>query len=247
MKPTFLYIKRHTITGKYYFGKTVKHPEKYKGSGVYWRRHIAKHGEEYVETVWFCLFYEFTDLQQFALSFSELNNIDTSDNWCNHIYETGLDGGSLPGKGNGVFGKPSHWRGKKQTAEHKQKVIDSRLRRFTEIGHGPKLSEEHKLKISNSLSKLFEDPSKNPMFGKFGKDNPNFGKKRSEEFKQAQSERMKGEKNGMFGKHLSDEAKKKKSEKMTGYQYEKVLCPHCERLVGINSKRWHFDNCKLKS
>lgn len=31
-KPTFLYLKQHSVTGKLYFGKTVsKDPSKYKG------------------------------------------------------------------------------------------------------------------------------------------------------------------------------------------------------------------------
>lgn len=50
--PTYLYIKQHTITGKLYFGKTIKDPEKYMGSGTHWKRHINKHGKEHVETLW---------------------------------------------------------------------------------------------------------------------------------------------------------------------------------------------------
>jgi hypothetical protein len=30
-KPTWLYIKQHTVTGLKYFGKTTRNPEKYKG------------------------------------------------------------------------------------------------------------------------------------------------------------------------------------------------------------------------
>lgn len=54
--PTYLYIKRHTITGKLYFGKTTKTDmdfSKYKGSGKHWSNHIKKHGKEHVETIWF--------------------------------------------------------------------------------------------------------------------------------------------------------------------------------------------------
>ncbi len=46
-KPTYLYIKTHNKTGMKYFGKTVSEdPEKYSGSGVYWKRHIEKHGND---------------------------------------------------------------------------------------------------------------------------------------------------------------------------------------------------------
>ena len=51
--PTYLYIKQHSITKKMYFGKTTRpDPMKYKGSGVYWLRHIKKHGSRFVETIW---------------------------------------------------------------------------------------------------------------------------------------------------------------------------------------------------
>lgn len=55
-KPTFVYLKQHTITKKLYFGKTTKeNVETYMGSGVHWGAHIRKHGN-FVETVWYCLF-----------------------------------------------------------------------------------------------------------------------------------------------------------------------------------------------
>lgn len=41
-----LYIKTHNITGLKYFGKTIKNPFKYKGSGKYWTRHLAIHGND---------------------------------------------------------------------------------------------------------------------------------------------------------------------------------------------------------
>ena len=41
---TYLYHKRHGITGLNYFGKTVRNPYKYNGSGLYWKRHLAQHG-----------------------------------------------------------------------------------------------------------------------------------------------------------------------------------------------------------
>ena len=33
-----------------------------------------------------------------------------------------------------------------------------------------------------------------------------------------------------------------------GKEMEKIECPHCQKMVDKgNAKRWHFDNCKLKS
>lgn len=90
-KPTFLYIKRHIVTGILYFGKTVKNPEKYKGSGVHWKRILKKHGSE-VETLWYCLFLDINECSNFALKFSEINNIVSDPRWANLIPEDGING-----------------------------------------------------------------------------------------------------------------------------------------------------------
>lgn len=93
-KPTYLYIKQHSITGKLYFGKTVKDPEKYLGSGKHWIRHIKKHGIEHIETIWYCLFLDKESCTEFALNFSKQENIVESKDWLNLKPENGLDGGS---------------------------------------------------------------------------------------------------------------------------------------------------------
>lgn len=93
-KPTWLYIKQHKLTGLLYFGKTIcRDPIKYKGSGTYWKLHINKHGKEYVETLWYCLFTEKEILTEFALSFSKIHNIVENEDWANLRLENGLDGG----------------------------------------------------------------------------------------------------------------------------------------------------------
>lgn len=93
-KPTFLYIKQHSETGKLYFGKTCQsNVERYKGSGSYWRKHINKHGRNKVETLWYCLFNTKEECSQFALSFSLQENIVESDKWANLKPENGLEGG----------------------------------------------------------------------------------------------------------------------------------------------------------
>lgn len=92
-KPTFLYIKRHSITGKLYFGKTIKkNVEKYNGSGEYWTKHIKKHGIDKVETLWYCLFTDIESLTHFAYDFSIKNDIVNNKIWANLENENGLDG-----------------------------------------------------------------------------------------------------------------------------------------------------------
>ncbi len=103
-KPTFLYIKQHTKTGKLYFGKTVQNPEKYYGSGTHWVNHIEKHGKEYVANLWYCLFLDKQDCVDFASSFSEKHNITESEDWLNQQDENGL-GGSVPGRPGAFTGK----------------------------------------------------------------------------------------------------------------------------------------------
>ena len=89
-KPTYLYIKQHSITGKLYFGKTSKNPEIYNGSGLKWTKHYSHHGKQYIQTLWYCLFLDEKSINDFALSFSRQNDIVKSNEWLNLIEETGL-------------------------------------------------------------------------------------------------------------------------------------------------------------
>jgi len=92
---TYLYHKRHSITGLNYFGKTTTNPYTYNGSGKYWSSHLAKHGKN-IETI---QVWEFDDLQEcskFALDFSTKHNIVESTEWANLKLENGLDGGNNP-------------------------------------------------------------------------------------------------------------------------------------------------------
>lgn len=98
-KPTRLYIKEHTVTGKKYFGKTVSSDlDAYLGSGHYWKDHIKKHGQEFVVNKWISEpFLDPVELQEFALAFSELNDIVESCEWANMAPENGLSGGYYGG------------------------------------------------------------------------------------------------------------------------------------------------------
>jgi hypothetical protein len=98
IKPTWLIIKRHKVTGLLYFCKTSRSdPIKYKGSGLYWKRHLRVHGNE-VDTIWTSLFTNKDDLVDFATHFSEFYNIVSEKNskgtkiWANLELENGLDG-----------------------------------------------------------------------------------------------------------------------------------------------------------
>ncbi len=93
MATVYLYVKQHSITGLKYFGKTVRDPNTYYGSGTYWNRHIDKHGREYVETVSIWKFETQSECTEFALNFSKENNIVESNEWANLMEENGISGG----------------------------------------------------------------------------------------------------------------------------------------------------------
>ena len=91
--PTYLYVKRHSVTGKLYFGKTTQNPEVYLGSGLKWKRHRKKHGVKEVETLWYCLFTEEVELKLFSLMYQEIFDICNSDSgYINLKPENGMDG-----------------------------------------------------------------------------------------------------------------------------------------------------------
>lgn len=69
----------------------------------------------------------------------------------------------------------------------------------------------------------------------------------SEETKHKTSLALLGRPSPMKGRTQSEEAKAKMSEQRIGKPKPKVECPHCRKMVAINTaKRWHFDNCKDK-
>lgn len=94
-KPTYLYIKTHNQTGLKYFGKTIKDPFEYNGSGTYWLRHLEKHGYDITTSI---VGY-YTDKQlckETAIEFSKSQNIVESKDWANLCDENGTDGGYRP-------------------------------------------------------------------------------------------------------------------------------------------------------
>ena len=103
---------------------------KYLGSGTIWNRHIKKHGIEYVETVWFCLFYDKEDCKEFAEGFSEQEKIVESKVWTNLRPENGINGGGA--KGEGKAGN---------TKNHPPKT-DKQRKHLAEIRIGSKQSAE---------------------------------------------------------------------------------------------------------
>jgi hypothetical protein len=105
--PTALLVMQHNVTGLKYFCKTAQlHSLKYyKGSGKYWKRHRATHGNDITVGV-LGVYYDKERCQEAALKFSKENNIVKSEEWANLIEENGLDGAGV-GEANHGYGKPS--------------------------------------------------------------------------------------------------------------------------------------------
>ncbi len=189
-RQTFLYIKKHNVTGKLYFGKTVNNPEKYKGSGINWGKHLKEFGSN-VSTLWYCLFLDKNTLIDFALNFSKSHNIVESDQWLNMCVENGIGGG------NGKISHTKEWNDKISKAlkdrpkseAHKKSI--SEATKLTADKKGRKLkppkrgSLEHIEKLRNAkLGKKRKPRSKehsdNISKSLIGENNPQFGKKQSE-------------------------------------------------------------------
>ena len=178
-RPTWLYIKKHNITGLKYFGKTVKtDPTKYNGSGKYWILHLKEHGYN-VSTIWCQLFIEQADLERYALAFSAENNISESKDWANLKPENGLDGGCVgTHRSASTRQKLSEAnKGRKQSDETKLKRSRSNKGK-----HGIPKSEETRQKIKTARKLQVMKPHSQETKQKIGAANK--GRKLSEEMKQ---------------------------------------------------------------
>ena len=99
MTTYYLYKKTHKTTNLKYLGFTKNNPYKYKGSGVRWLLHLAKHGYT-VDTE---ILFETTDkheLENKGVYYSSIWNIVESNEWANMKPETG-DGGGVSGMNKG--------------------------------------------------------------------------------------------------------------------------------------------------
>lgn len=87
----YLYLKTHNKTGLKYLGKTVRDPYLYNGSGVYWSKHLEKHGNDIHTDILF----ETTCKEEFkkvATEISEKLNIIESAEFANMTIEQGQGG-----------------------------------------------------------------------------------------------------------------------------------------------------------
>lgn len=259
--PTYLYIKQHSITGLKYFGKTKsKDPIKYKGSGTYWKKHINKHGIEFVETIW--LSEPYTDkklITEHALTFSKENNIVDSTEWANLILENGLDGGGIKGSPGIIPSAESRakmsasQKGKKQTAETvAQRIIsNSGKKRSVDVclkisiaNTGKKWTDTQREKLTGN--KRSEETRAKMAAAKIGKHRLPFSDETRAKMSAAQ-QNISAETKAKMSKPKSEETKLRMSKAAKERVYATITCPFCEIAgKGSNMVRYHFDKCKQK-
>lgn len=178
--PTRLYIKK--LANYYYFGKTsLEDPIAYSGSGKKWKDIIKKHGAANIKTLWVSDWYYSPDeIQEVALHFSKENSIVESVNWANLRPETGLDGNTLgqyKGERSPMFGK----KGKDHPAYGRIDSEETRKRKaISKMGDNNPMRDPVVIQKVKETNKRINRSAgeNNPMYGKKGKDNPNFGQKR---------------------------------------------------------------------
>jgi hypothetical protein len=132
----YLYLKTHNTTGLQYLGKTIKDPFAYKGSGVYWKSHLKKHGNDVTTEILF----ETTDKDAFekvSLEYSTKFDIVNNKTFANLIEERGQGGittnqwkkGSTPWN-KGKVGSQPPW-----TEERKNAQSERAKRLHRDLGH----------------------------------------------------------------------------------------------------------------
>lgn len=207
--PTWLYIKKHNITGLKYFGRTTNSdPFKYQGSGNWWRRHLRKHGNN-VTTLWVQLYTDRNILKEEAIAFSISHNIVESKDWANLTIEDGINGSakgrkrppikdstrqklSDAAKLRASIPEKCNMYGKKHSEETKEKI------RIAIKNKGPRSEEvKRKMSIANKGKTLSEETKKKISEAGKGRKCP-----KSDDHRRKLSEANKGKK-------ISNETKQK--------------------------------------
>lgn len=168
-----LYVKTHNKTGLKYLGKTEQDPFKYKGSGVYWNRHLKVHGNDVTtEIIKECV--DNNEVKQWGSHFSDLWNIVESSEWANMKPEVG-DGGSPSPEGIEKIRKSKEGKKRPEITGDKNSQYGKYGKDHPAYGH--KHTEDAKL--AQRLPKMGDNnPMKNPINAAkiSGENHPNFGK-----------------------------------------------------------------------
>lgn len=148
----YLYLKTHNLTGFKYLGITKQDPYVYKGSGIIWKNHIKKYGND-VKTEILGKYSNKSDLKQAGIEYSKKFNIVESKSFANLTIEEGQGGDTWNKKGRIISDETkrkmsnSH-KGLIKSSDHQEK-IRNHLIKYNKRNR----TTEEKIKLSESQKK----------------------------------------------------------------------------------------------
>lgn len=220
----YLYHKRHKVTGLNYFGKTKgTDPFNYLGSGVYWRKHLNKHGED-IETLQVWSFYDQESCTKFATEFSTKNNIVESKEWANLCIEDGIGGGDLLSQ---------------MSEERYQEICKNRSKK-TKKSWNKRDKKTH----ANIQSQIWKSRPKNIKNEIYKKISDTLKNKPLAERQSTLQKRRK-----TLSKRTPESIlQEKERRKITLSKRPTLTCPHCSKQSKsrVNMRRYHFDECRFR-
>jgi hypothetical protein len=253
-QPTVLLVLTHEKTGLKYFCKTtrVATVASYRGSGVYWKRHLKQHGNNVTAGV-LGFYLDAQRCKDAALEFSRANKIDTNPEWANLVFENGLDGAGS-GDAHHMYGKPSPQRGakrpwvakcgeenpmygKKWTEEQRKKRSEQRTGVSIKRPLGSKSGMKGKKYPESGKQKLSE-----VMTGRVG---PNLGKKASEETRKKMSEAQKRRSADIIAMNKSRVVSAETRAKMSASRKGRIQSVEERQLRSEATKAWHKQRKEL--
>ncbi len=230
----YLYVKTHNKTGLRYLGKTKQNPFKYSGSGVYWKNHIAVHGND-LHTDILLQTNSPEEIKVKGQYYSGLWNIVESSEWANLKPESG-DGGHFPGQ---IFN---------QSAKDNQRKAALNREKRTCVHCGITCSISHfKFWHGDNCKSILTHE-------RLQSRNDNLNRRKAEkitcehcnhEFLPSRYKRRHGEK---CSRNPTVVQRKEKEREEILRSRPKFKCLHCsaESTVPTNITRWHNDNCKFR-
>jgi hypothetical protein len=241
-----VYETTNLINSKKYRGihQTTKLDDGYLGSGLALKRAVKKHGKENFKR----------EILEYCSSFDELlerEKLYVNEEWVkdksNYNMKTG-------GQSAGILSKESR---DKIAETLRQKYANGELK-FHGILYVA--TEAQNKQISETLKERYRNQEHHLKGRKFpgrgkgnipwnkGKETGPMSEKQKDDISKTLKERYKKQGHHLKGRPSLLKGIKRKDEAWNkGKKMKQVACPHCGKMVDVgNSKRWHFDNCKLK-
>lgn len=247
----FIYKTTNLINHKTYIGihQTENIDDGYIGSGLHFLRAVKNYGKENFKR----------EILEFCSSYDELlekERIYVNEDWVKDKNNYNLKTG---GQSSGILSEESK---KKISDTLKAKYASGEL---VQSGEAPYIAtDEQKKQISETLKKRYKEQEhhlKNQIPWNKGKTGVQIPWNKGLKTPQTGLSR-KGVKIGPMGEAKKESISKSLKEyyknnphRTTGIEpwnkglkLEQIECPHCGKMVDTgNGKRWHFDNCKLKT